>query len=64
VLVVLSDGVTEAGVDSEREFGEDGVLSVIRASSGAGANALVNRIVEAVAGELQDDVTVVAICAR
>ena len=60
-LVLFSDGVTEAGVETEAEFGEDGLLAVIRANAGANAETLVNAIISAVAGEKEDDVTVVAI---
>ena len=60
-LVIFSDGVTEAGIESEAEFGEDGLLSVMRANAGADAETLVNKIVDAVAGEKQDDVTVVVV---
>ncbi len=60
-LVIFSDGVTEAGIESDAEFGEDGLLSVIQANPAAGAEALVNQIVDAVAGEKADDVTVVAV---
>ena len=60
-LVIFSDGVTEAGIESNSEFGEDGLLAVIQANSGADAETLVDRIVDAVAGEKQDDVTVVAL---
>jgi len=60
-LVIFSDGVTEAGIENDAEFGEDGLLSVIQANPTASAEALVNHIVEAVAGEKADDVTVVAI---
>jgi sigma-B regulation protein RsbU (phosphoserine phosphatase) len=60
-LVLFSDGVTEAGVETEAEFGEDGLLAVIRANQGTNAETLVNAIVSAVAGEKEDDVTVVAI---
>jgi sigma-B regulation protein RsbU (phosphoserine phosphatase) len=60
-LVIFSDGVTEAGVESDAEFGEDGLLSVMAANPGATAEKLVNHIVDAVAGEKQDDVTVVVI---
>jgi sigma-B regulation protein RsbU (phosphoserine phosphatase) len=63
-LVLFSDGVTEAGIDTGEEFGEDGLLSVIRAGGANAAEAVVDRIVAAVAGESQDDVTVVAVCAR
>ena len=60
-LVLFSDGVTEAGVETEAEFGEDGLLAVIRANQGSNAETLVNAIVSAVAGEKEDDVTVVVI---
>jgi len=60
-LVLFSDGVTEAGVETEAEFGEEGLLAVIRANQNASAEALVNAISTAVAGEKADDVTVVAI---
>jgi phosphoserine phosphatase RsbU/P len=60
-LVLFSDGVTEAGIETEEEFGEDGLLSVIQSFKGSTAEALVAGIINAVAGEKQDDVTVVAV---
>lgn len=60
-LVLFSDGVTEAGVETEEEFGEDGLLAVIQSHAGSTAEALVAGIIDAVAGEKQDDVTVVAV---
>lgn len=60
-LVLFSDGVTEAGIETEDEFGEAGLLRVIEAASGAGAERLVDEIIHAVAAEKQDDVTVVAV---
>jgi len=60
-LVLFSDGVTEAGVETEEEFGEDGLLSVIQRLAGSTAEALVAGVIDAVAGEKQDDVTVVAV---
>jgi len=60
-LVLFSDGVTEAGIETEEEFGEDGLLSVIQSLAGSTAEALVAGIIDAVAGEKQDDVTVVAV---
>jgi len=60
-LVLFSDGVTEAGIETEEEFGEDGLLSVIQSLAGSTADALVAGIINAVAGEKQDDVTVVAV---
>lgn len=60
-LVIFSDGVTEAGIESDTEFGDDGLLSVMRANRFVTAETLANHIVDAVAGEKQDDVTVVAV---
>ncbi|HEY6391498.1 MAG TPA: SpoIIE family protein phosphatase [Bryobacteraceae bacterium] len=60
-LVLFSDGVTEAGIETEEEFGEDGLLSVIQRLAGSSAEALVAGVIDAVAGEKQDDVTVVAV---
>jgi len=60
-LVIFSDGVTEAGIENDAEFGEDGLLTVIQANRDADTEMLVNHIVDAVAGEQRDDVTVVAI---
>jgi sigma-B regulation protein RsbU (phosphoserine phosphatase) len=60
-LVIFSDGITEAGIESDTEFGEDGLLSVMRSNRAVTAETLVNHIVDAVAGEKQDDVTVVAV---
>ncbi len=60
-LVLFSDGVTEAGIESGEEFGEDGLLAAIQSGAGADAETLVSSIISAVAGEKADDVTVVAI---
>jgi phosphoserine phosphatase RsbU/P len=60
-LVLFSDGVTEAGVETEAEFGDDGLLAVIHANRSTDAATLVNAIVSAVAGEKEDDVTVVVV---
>jgi serine phosphatase RsbU (regulator of sigma subunit) len=61
MLVLFSDGVTEAGIEADAEFGDDGLLGLLGGDSGADAESLVNNIIDAVAGEKQDDVTVVAI---
>jgi phosphoserine phosphatase RsbU/P len=61
MLVLFSDGVTEAGVETAAEFGEDGLLRVIRENQAGTAETLVESIINAVAGEKEDDVTVVAI---
>lgn len=60
-LVLFSDGVTEAGIDSPGEFGDNGLISAIQASGVADAEAMVNRILGAVAAQAEDDATVVAI---
>ncbi|HUA18116.1 MAG TPA: SpoIIE family protein phosphatase [Bryobacteraceae bacterium] len=60
-LVLFSDGVTEAGADSPREFGDDGLLSAIQANRTRGAEAMVNGILGAVAAQTEDDATVVVI---
>ncbi len=60
-LVLFSDGVTEAGIEAGKEFGEDGLLEVIRAGQGLSAETLVNGIVAAIAGDKHDDVTAVAV---
>jgi sigma-B regulation protein RsbU (phosphoserine phosphatase) len=63
-LVLYSDGVTEAGEASGQEFGEDGLLRVLEDGQRTNAEALVNRIIAALTGDQQDDITVVAIRAR
>ena len=60
-LVLFSDGVTEAGIDTGEEFGEERLLSIIEAHCSGSAEMLVNSIIDAVAGEKHDDVTVVAL---
>jgi sigma-B regulation protein RsbU (phosphoserine phosphatase) len=60
-LVLFSDGVTEAGIETEQEFGEEGLLTVIQSLAGSTAEALVAGVIDAVAGQKQDDVTVVAV---
>ena len=60
-VVLFSDGVTEAGIDNDAEFGEEGLITLLRANPRAGAEALVNLIIAAVAADKQDDVTVVAL---
>ena len=62
--VLFTDGVTEAGVASGAEFGEDGLLSVIASARGGDSEDLVERIVSAVEGDRHDDVTVVVLRAR
>lgn len=61
VVVLFSDGVSEAGLDSPSELGEDGILALIQSSRADGSEALVNRILGAVSGRTEDDATVVAV---
>jgi len=63
-VVLYTDGVTEAGVVSGAEFGEDGLLSLVQRSRGESAGELVERIVSAVEGDRHDDVTAVGLSAR
>ena len=61
MLVMFTDGVTEAGVENDREFGEDGLLATIRTNQDKNAEQLVTGIISAVESETHDDVTVVAV---
>ncbi len=64
-LLLYSDGVTEAGIDQGEEFGEERLIEVLRENRANTANALVQKIVDAVAefsaAGRSDDVTVVAL---
>ena len=64
-LVMYSDGVTEAGMDHDEEFGEDRLARTLTSNPGLTAGALVEKIVDAVTefGGIarSDDVTVVAL---
>jgi sigma-B regulation protein RsbU (phosphoserine phosphatase) len=66
-LVVFSDGVTEAGIESGEEFGEARLLALVDAGRGAPVDALIAALIGAAqscgAGE-NDDITVVALRAR
>lgn len=66
VLVLFSDGVTEAVNAADEEFGEERLLSVVRAAGNNSAHAIVEAVHNAVrdftAGQPQaDDITVVAV---
>ena len=64
-LLLYSDGVTEAGVESGEEFGDERLAHTLRANRGLPAEGLVQAIVgdvgEFSAGSRSDDVTVVAL---
>jgi sigma-B regulation protein RsbU (phosphoserine phosphatase) len=66
-LVVFSDGVVEAGIDSGQEYGEANLASLIQAARSQSTEDLVARICSTVAGldaEQHDDYTVLALRAR
>jgi sigma-B regulation protein RsbU (phosphoserine phosphatase) len=64
-LVLYSDGVTEAGIEGDEEFGEDRLAHALRVNQWQPAEALVQAIVDDVAdfsaGSRNDDVTVVGL---
>ncbi|HUB82308.1 MAG TPA: SpoIIE family protein phosphatase [Bryobacteraceae bacterium] len=68
VLMIYSDGVTEAESPTGEDFGEERLVRCLRESRGASARALVHCVVENVTefshGSRYDDVTVVAIKAH
>ena len=64
-LLLFSDGVTEAGIDSGDDFGEERLLSVLRSNQAQPVETLVQNVIQAAAdfsaGSKDDDVTVVGI---
>jgi sigma-B regulation protein RsbU (phosphoserine phosphatase) len=64
-LAIYSDGVTEAGMEAGEEFGEERLITAMRAAQWGGAAALVQSVIDAVSdfsdGSREDDVTVVAL---
>jgi sigma-B regulation protein RsbU (phosphoserine phosphatase) len=65
LLVVFSDGVTEAGIERGNDFGEQRLLSLVCQSRGDSADRIVHRIIDSVAAfsgpSRTDDVTVVVL---
>ena len=64
VLMVVSDGVLEAGVDRGEEFGEDRLIEAIKASIGDVdklLDGLLDEVLRFSPGAQSDDVTVVAV---
>ena len=65
-LVAFSDGVTEAGIDGEEEFGEERLLAAIAGARGADPEGLIQDITEQIqthAGSSPgDDCTMLVIC--
>jgi sigma-B regulation protein RsbU (phosphoserine phosphatase) len=64
-LVVFSDGVTEAGIDSGEDFGEERLIAAMASNRGAPIDRLTGAIVDAAlhygAGVQSDDITVVGL---
>ena len=65
MLVMCSDGVTEAGIDGAEEFGEERLIAEMRLHQFEPAASMVQSLIDAVnqfsEGSRSDDVTVVAI---
>ena len=65
VLVIYSDGVTEAETESGEEFSEERLVRVVRENAAQPAGAVVEAIIDEVTrfshGSRHDDVTVVAL---
>jgi serine phosphatase RsbU (regulator of sigma subunit) len=65
VMVLYSDGVTEAGIEHGEEFGEERLVRTLQEQQGRSALGIVQKVLEAVAdhsgGARSDDVTVVAL---
>ena len=69
VMVIYTDGVTEAANEHKDFFGEEGLLEAVGSGDGMQPNALLKRIREAVQtfqGEAsnEDDITLLAIRAN
>jgi sigma-B regulation protein RsbU (phosphoserine phosphatase) len=63
-LVAYSDGVSEAGIESDEEFGEARVLEILHGCQGQPVDAVIGALIEAAqaADPVQgDDITVVAL---
>ncbi|MGE5321289.1 MAG: SpoIIE family protein phosphatase [Actinomycetota bacterium] len=68
VLAIYTDGVTEAANSVEEEFGEERLLSLVRANRNLSADALLQEIVRLVQefspGEQGDDITLIVAIGR
>jgi serine phosphatase RsbU (regulator of sigma subunit)/catechol 2,3-dioxygenase-like lactoylglutathione lyase family enzyme len=64
VLLLYTDGVTEAANEAGEEFGEERLIDALRRYGGLGSEALIGALAEEVrgfgVGEQQDDVTLIA----
>ncbi len=67
VLLVVSDGVLEAGVDRGEEFGEARLIAAAKSAPKQDCDALLDHVVREVSlfspGLQSDDVTIVALLA-
>jgi sigma-B regulation protein RsbU (phosphoserine phosphatase) len=63
-LLVYSDGVTEAGVETGEEFGEERLLALLRAGRATPIDTLIGSIVQAASSIQGDDITVLALRPR
>ena len=68
ILCIYTDGITEATGENGKEFGEGGLLEVLRQSRNLEPASILQRVVQAVeqfrSGEQEDDVTMVIARAR
>jgi len=68
ILCIYTDGITEATGENGKEFGEAGLLEVLRQSRNLEPASILQRVVQAVeqfrSGEQEDDVTMVIARAR
>lgn len=64
-LVAFSDGITEAGIDNDQEFGDERLLTLIQKHRFTGLPSLIDRVFESVlrysGGTQHDDYSIVAI---
>jgi sigma-B regulation protein RsbU (phosphoserine phosphatase) len=64
-LVLFSDGLTEAGIETDQEFGERRLLSLLQATRTDDVDEWVQHVIDAVhnysAGNQTDDMTVIAL---
>jgi phosphoserine phosphatase RsbU/P len=68
ILCLYTDGITEATNESGKEFGETGLLEVLRGNRDLEASAILEKVARAVeqfrSGEQEEDLTMVVACAR
>jgi sigma-B regulation protein RsbU (phosphoserine phosphatase) len=68
ILCIYTDGVTEATDRNGTEFGETGLLEVLRASRNLEAGSILQKVAQAAeqfrSGEQEDDLTMVIARAR